>query len=103
MFGRAIREKVLRSQTKVLLDDDYPKYMDRKIKRLDSMDFSPSSMMKDIQKAIAKSEHKKVKNMNKYQRKALNKKKLVHMPTFMGISRRKQSLLQSGSAEKIEL
>ena len=34
------------------LDDDYPKYMDRKIKRLDSMDFSPNSMMQDIQAAI---------------------------------------------------
>ena len=52
MLGKAMRQKILRSQTKVPLDDDYPKYMDRKIKRLDSMDFSPKSMMEDIQAAI---------------------------------------------------
>ena len=58
MLGKALKQKLLRSQTKAPLDDDYPKYLDRKIKRLDSLDFSPNSMMQDIQAAIQSSDAK---------------------------------------------
>ena len=88
---------MLRSQTKVLLDDDYPKYMDRKIQRLDSMDFSPNSMMKDIQNAIQMNDAKKVSGRD---RKVLNRRKLLHMPTTCvgDSSSRNNSLLDRGGS-----
>ena len=55
LFGKAMKEKILRSSTKVALMDDYPRYMDRTIKKLDSMDFSPSAIKMDINRAMAMS------------------------------------------------
>lgn len=51
-LGKAFRAKILKSTTSKVLDDDYPKYFDRKIRRLDSMDFSREGMINDIQEAI---------------------------------------------------
>ena len=51
-LGKAFRAKILKSTTRKVLDDDYPGYFDRKIRRLDSMDFSQEAMISDIQSAI---------------------------------------------------
>ncbi len=57
-LGKAIKAKYIPAAEKVVLDDDYPLYLDREIRRLDSMDFSPKKMMKDIKKAIKKNDKK---------------------------------------------
>ena len=51
--GKAMQEKFIRSATSRILDDDYPKYMNREINRIDDMDFSPNTMLKDIKKTIS--------------------------------------------------
>ena len=51
--GKAMQEKFIRSATSRILDDDYPKYMSREINRIDDMDFSPNTMLKDIKKTIS--------------------------------------------------
>ena len=60
-IGKAIKQKYLPQAEKVALDDDYPLYLDREIRRLDSMDFSPKKMLKDINKAIKKNDNKQTR------------------------------------------
>jgi len=50
--GKCVKQKIMRSATRVALDDEYPKYLNRKIERLDSMDFSVNAMLENIGEAI---------------------------------------------------
>ena len=53
-LGKAIKEKIYHSATQKVLDDEYPRFLARKVNRLDSMDFSPVTMLRDINEAIGK-------------------------------------------------
>lgn len=58
-IGHGLKQKVKRTSTlTMIMDENYPKYMNRKLQRLDSMDFSPTAMFKDIQKALKKNKNK---------------------------------------------
>ena len=60
------------------------------------MDFSPNSMMKDIQNAIQMSD---AKNVSGRDRKVLNRRKLLHMQTtYLGEASRNNSLLDRGGS-----
>ena len=51
-MGKAIKDRIFHSATQKILDDEYPRFLHRKIERLDSMDFSPVTMLRDIKEAL---------------------------------------------------
>lgn len=71
--GKVIKDRIFHSATQKLLDDEYPRFLHRKIERLDSMDFSPVTMLRDIKEALVKERTLKKKRMSGSQ--ALNKNK----------------------------
>ena len=47
--GQAMKDRVRRvSAVDLVMDENYPRYMNRQVRRIDSMDFSPDAMLKDI-------------------------------------------------------